>query len=140
MRHKQQYSRNYSRRCTTTLHPLCSGQYVSQSYVSIHKLNWRRQSNFSLITSAEVKHIIFFCNTVLLHNWRGTFNDRRIIYTSTHMKCWKKENTWLTGRWPDIASTMVFRSKTSFGLLLASIQSEQKHRFLRKSSSICMNR
>lgn len=44
------------------------------------------------------------------------------------MKCWKKENTWLTGQRPDTASAMPFRSKTSFGFLPVSILSEKKHR------------
>lgn len=30
-----------------------------------------------LITLAEVKPVIYFYNTALLHNWTGTFNDRK---------------------------------------------------------------
>lgn len=60
------------------------GQSALQSCLSRHKLNWLRQSNFMLIIWAEVKHVIFFHNTALLHNWTGTFTDRKIIYTSTH--------------------------------------------------------
>lgn len=55
------------------------------------------------------------------------------------MKCWKKENTWLMGGRLDIASTMLFRSKTSFGLSLASIPSEQKHKVGSKLLGFCIS-
>lgn len=65
-------------RCTTILHSLFY-HYVLKHYLSIHNLNWIRQSNFMLITSVAVKHIIFFWNTALLRHWTRTSNDKENI-------------------------------------------------------------
>lgn len=89
-RPKHQQSRNDSTDMYSTLSGLGFFWSVGiTNCLGTYKLNWIRQSNFMLITWAEVKHVIFFHNTALLHNWTGTFND---------MKNQILINTWRAGR------------------------------------------